>query len=65
MPSGMLQESDTFINLPVFTNIYIYILYIYIYTLNSYVEFVNLVKICNAANSSIILLQYKNLCHSL
>jgi len=23
MPSGMLQDSDTFINLPVFTNIYI------------------------------------------
>lgn len=58
MPSGMLQESDTFINLPVFTNIYSK-------TLNCYVDFVNLVKICKAANSSIILLQCKNLCHRL
>jgi hypothetical protein len=58
MPSGMLQESDTFINLPVFTNIYSK-------TLNSYMDFVNLVKICKAANSYIILLQCKNLCHRL
>jgi hypothetical protein len=58
MPSGMLQESDTFINLPVFTNIYSK-------TLNSYVVFVNLVKICKAANSSINLLQFKNVCHKL
>lgn len=48
MPSGMLQESDIFFNLPVFTNIYVK-------TLNSYVDFVKLVKICKAANSSIIL----------
>jgi len=48
MPFGMLQESDTFNNLPVFTNIYGK-------TLNSYADFVKLVKMCKAANSSFIL----------
>lgn len=45
MPSGMLQESDTFFNLPVFMNGK---------NLNSYVDLVKLVKICKTANSIIL-----------